>query len=235
MTTELEEDQLVMCTVKRIEGTTVFVDIEGDGHGTIFLSEIAAGRIRNIRDYVSPNKKIVCKVLKIAKDHVELTFRRVTAKERDEVMEKYQKEKTFLSILRTSVKEPEKTVEKIRAHGELSEIFDRARENPAVIKPFVGKEEFEKLSKILLEKREKEKEAKKIFILKSFAPDGLEQVKEIVRGIKAEIRYLGSSQFSIVIKAKDFKDANHALESALGGIEKRAKAKSAYFELVKEK
>lgn len=235
MKTQIEEDQLILCTVRKIEGTTVFVDIEGGGHGTIVMSEIAAGRIRNIRDYVYPNKKIVCKVLRVAEDHIELTFRRVTGKERDEVIERYQKEKTFLSILKTSVKEPEKVIEKINENYELSEVFDRAREEPEVIKPFVSKEEFEKLSKILLEKREKEKEAKKIFVLKSFAPDGLEEIKEMLKGITAEVHYLGSSQFSIETKAKDFKDANHALESALGEIAKRAKAKSAQFELAKEK
>lgn len=234
MNAELEEDQLVLCTVVKIEGTTVFVNIEGNGPGTIVLSEIAAGRIRNIRDYVSPNKKIVCKVLKITKDHVELSFRRVTGKERDETMEKYDKEKTFFSILKTSVKEPEKTIEEIKENEELSEFFDKARENPEIIKPFVKKEEYEKLSKILLEKREKEKQAKKLFILKSFSSNGLEIIKDILKGIPADIRYLGSSQFSIETKAKDFREANHKIDMALKEIETRAKSKSAHFEL-KEK
>ena len=60
----IKTDDLILCTVKKIEGTTVFVDLGDSIHGTIVFSEIAAGRIRNIREYAIPGKKIVCKVLK---------------------------------------------------------------------------------------------------------------------------------------------------------------------------
>ena len=62
---DLKENDLVMCSVKSIEGTTVFVEIEGNGQGNIAMSEVAAGRIRNLREHISINKKIVCKVLKM--------------------------------------------------------------------------------------------------------------------------------------------------------------------------
>ena len=50
----METGDLVLCTVKTIDGTTVFVKIEDDGEGTIVTSEIAPGRIRNLREYVIP-------------------------------------------------------------------------------------------------------------------------------------------------------------------------------------
>jgi len=54
---EIKEGDLVIATVKKIEGTTVFVEIEdSEIKGSIVFSEIAAGRIRNIREYVVPNK-----------------------------------------------------------------------------------------------------------------------------------------------------------------------------------
>ncbi|MEN9625985.1 MAG: hypothetical protein RL557_313, partial [archaeon] len=62
---ELEEGQIVLCTVDKIIGTTVFVRIDNNGEGTLTFSEIAPGRIRNLREYVMPGKKIVCKILKI--------------------------------------------------------------------------------------------------------------------------------------------------------------------------
>ena len=49
-----------MCIVERIEKTVVFVKILNNGNeteGSITTSEIAPGRIRNIRDYVVPKKK----------------------------------------------------------------------------------------------------------------------------------------------------------------------------------
>src|SRR3990167_7032625 len=106
-----KEDEIVMCMVKRIEGTIIFVNIDGDGEGTIAMSEIAAGRIRNLREYVFPNKRIVCKVLSVDKDgHQHLSLRRVTGKEREEMQERYKKEKTLASILKTVSKSPQESI-----------------------------------------------------------------------------------------------------------------------------
>ena len=79
---ELEEGQIVQCTVDKILGTTIFVRIEDNGEGTITTSEIAPGRIRNLRDYVVPGKKIVCKILKIQGDKIYLSLRRVKQNEK---------------------------------------------------------------------------------------------------------------------------------------------------------
>ena len=91
---ELEVGDIVLCTVDKIVGTTVFVKIEGDGEGSIVVSEIAPGRIRNLRDYVVPKKKIVCKVLRISEKNVELSLRRVSLKEKKERMEQLKQEKS---------------------------------------------------------------------------------------------------------------------------------------------
>jgi translation initiation factor 2 alpha subunit (eIF-2alpha) len=56
---DLDVGEIVMCTVDRIVGTIVFVKIDGNGEGSIILSEIAPGRIRNLRDNVVPKKRIV--------------------------------------------------------------------------------------------------------------------------------------------------------------------------------
>ena len=79
---DLDVGEIVMCTVDRIVGTIVFVKIDGNGEGSIILSEIAPGRIRNLRDYVVPKKRIVCKILRISGDRIDLSLRRVTQKER---------------------------------------------------------------------------------------------------------------------------------------------------------
>ena len=98
---ELESGDIVLCTVDRIVGTTVFVHIEGDGEGSIVFSEIAPGRIRNIRDYVFPKKRIVCKVLRVSGDRVDLSLRRVTLKEQKEIKEKGKLEKSYESIIKS--------------------------------------------------------------------------------------------------------------------------------------
>ena len=93
----------MLCTVKRIGGTTVFLEIEENGPGTMIFSEVSPGRIRNIRKYIVPNKKIVCKVLRIKDGNPELSLRRVTTKEREEVLEKHKKEKILSNIFKARV------------------------------------------------------------------------------------------------------------------------------------
>ena len=82
---ELEQGDVVLCTVEKINGTIVFVNIDDlNKQGSIILSEIAPGRIRNLRDYVVPKKKIVCKVLRETdRGDLHLSLRRVTQKEQD--------------------------------------------------------------------------------------------------------------------------------------------------------
>ena len=127
----LEEGEIVLCTVDRIDGTNVFVSIEGDGEGIIQTSEIAAGRIRNLRDYVVPKKKIVCKILKISGNRVELSLRRVNQKEQKEILEQYKTDKSFTSILNTILgqKEAEEVIKKINEKSRLHNFFEDVKSN----------------------------------------------------------------------------------------------------------
>lgn len=230
----LKEDDLVLCTVKKIEGTNITVDIPNVGEGSLVFSEVAAGRIRNIRDYVVLNKKIVCKVLKIINNHPHLTLRRVTAKERESVLEKETKEKNLLNMFKAISKNPEKILEIVREKYDLVEFFDNLKENPKKASEFLSKEELTKLEKIISEKKETLKEAKRTIILKSFSEQGLSELKEVLSIKEATIHYLGSSQFSITAIAKDFKEANQILDKIIEEIETKAKSKKMFFEL-KEK
>jgi translation initiation factor 2 alpha subunit (eIF-2alpha) len=129
---QLEVGKIVLCTVKKIVGTTVFVSIDGyDKEGTIMTSEIAPGRIRNLRDYVVPNKKIVCKILRIdSKGHIDLSLRRVTIKEQKEVKEAYKKEKSIAATLKTIIPEADSLIKKIKERESLVDFFEDIKENP---------------------------------------------------------------------------------------------------------
>lgn len=226
---ELKEDSLVLCAVKKIEGTTVFVEIESNGQGTILMSEIAAGRIRNLRQYVVPNKKIVCKVLKISKGNIELSLRRVTAKEREEVMDTYKKERNLLSMLKAITKQPEKIFEKIKTEHSIPSFLDEAKLNPKLLENFLSKTEAEKLANSIKEKQEKEKIIKKTISLSSTSPLGLQDIKNILKTDKLKINYLGSSKFLLQAKAQTFKEAESLMKQEIEEIEKKAKQKHALF------
>lgn len=232
----LKEDDVIFCTVKKIEGTSVFVEIDGeDRQGTIVLSEVAAGRIRNLREYVSPNRKIVCKVLSLNKGHIELSLRRVTTKEREHVLDNYKKEKALISILKVAGEDAESVAQKIKSENDIGDFLDEARENPKLFEKYVRKENAKKIVEFLVEKEVKDKLVGKKFILSSETNSGVSEIKEILDKLDGEIKYLGSSVFSISVFGKELKEADNKLSGLLEEIEKRAKSKKAHFGIVREK
>ena len=233
MEKQLEEGQIVLCTVKNIEGTAVFCKIDDyEKEGTMITSEVAPGRIRNLRDYVSPGRKIVCKVLKIDKENIYLSLRRVTAKERKEVLEIYEKERNLAATIKTISKEADNIIKKIKQESSLVDFLEQAKQEPELLENLMSKEEAEKLLKILKEKKEKEVVVKKKFSLKSEAEDGIVRIKKILPEDK-NITYLAAGRFSIEIKNKDYKDANAKLQQILQDIEKKAKQEGCVFSVEK--
>ena len=106
---EFEQGDIVSCTVDRIVGTTVFVKIDGTNkEGSIILSEVAPGRIRNLREYVVPKKTIICKVLRVSGENIHLSLRRVKEKEKKEILEQNKLERSYLKIMKTILKEKTK-------------------------------------------------------------------------------------------------------------------------------
>jgi len=88
-------NDVVICTVKKVLNHSVFVTLdEYDKEGMVHISEVSPGRIRNIRDFVVEDKKIICKVLKVdqEKGHIDLSLRRVNTIQRIKKNEEYKQE-----------------------------------------------------------------------------------------------------------------------------------------------
>lgn len=231
---EIESGDVLVCTVDKIFGTTVFVDIDGtDKKGTIILSEVAAGRIRNLRDYVVPKKTIICKVLRVINDHVELSLRRVKEKEKKIALEKHKLEKSFVSILKSVLKEktPE-TIEKIKEKNSLVEFLESSKENPKELEKLVGKENASKILEILKKQKEKIFSLKKEIEFTSTSPEGLKVIKGVLSENKeVEIRYLAAGRYSITAKGENLKKTDQKIKEVIEKIEKEQKKKNFQFSL----
>jgi translation initiation factor 2 alpha subunit (eIF-2alpha) len=233
----MEEGDMVLCTVDRISGTVVFVKIEGEEReGSIILSEIAPGRIRNLREYVIPKKKIVCKVLKTSGGTISLSLRRVTQKEKKEVMDEYNQERSYVSILKSVLKEKsEEVIAKITKEERLYDFFEEARENPKKLEDLIGKEESKKVLDIIFEQKKKRIEIKRTIYLKTQEPNGIYLLKNILESPKEiEIKYLSAGKYSLKMESEDGKKGEQKLKMFLEGVEKKARETEAQFE-VREK
>lgn len=232
----LEEGDIVLCTVDRIEGTNVFVNIEGDGQGSIMTSEIAPGRIRNIRDYVVPKKKIVCKVLKVFENRVDLSLRRVTPKEQKEVLEHYSIERSYASILNTILKEKaEQTIKKILGKGNLYDFFEEVKSNPKKLEEVMSKEHAEKILEIVNAQKQKKFEIKREISLSTIKPNGMELIKEIFSNINnVEIKYISAGHYSLKAESSDIKTADNILKNIIADIEKNSKKFGVEFSILEK-
>tara|TARA_Y100000034_G_scaffold5558_1_gene6226 strand:+ start:2730 stop:3461 length:732 start_codon:yes stop_codon:yes gene_type:complete len=238
---QIEEGQIVLCEVEKIVGTTVFVKIQDNGEGTLITSEIAPGRIRNLRAYVIPGKKIVCKVLRIKENNVYLSLRRVKQNEKKELLDKIKKEKNYKAILKTVLgkEESEKTIKKITEEYNIFDFFEEIKTQPKILEKFTTKKDTEKIIKILESKKEKPKQIKQIFKLSSKAEDGINIIKKIIKDSdkenKTEISYLAAGKYRITLIGEDFKELKSKTNKILENIEKQAKKQNCEFSLEKIK
>ena len=228
-----QEGDLILCKVKDVVKTTVFVETLDGVKGSIVFSEVAPGRLRNIRVYAVPNKIIACKILSIRDNHLFLSLRRVKENEKRDLMEKHKKELTWESILKKIIKEDaSKIINKIRENHALVEFFESAKENIKVLESYFTKNQITEVSKILQEKKEKEKELKKEFKLSCKESDGILRIKKILSPYN-NIVYLGSSKFVIKIKTFNLKQASSEINQILENIEKQAKKQKCEFDVKK--
>lgn len=233
----LEVGDLVICTVDKIIGTNVFVTLNNGKEGTITFSEIAPGRIRNIRAHVVPKKIIVCKVLRIsARGNIELSLRRVSQKERKEILEEAKQEKSYENILKTILgKKAEEIIKKIKEKENLFDFLEKAKEDKNELEKLIGKEYGKKIIEILKSQKKKKAIIKKSITLVSKSPDGLAKIKQIFNDMgNISVKYISAGNYSLKIESDDLKKADRILKEKLADMEKYAKQEKIEFS-IKEK
>jgi len=223
-----EEGELVLCTVEKILKTSVFVKVDDyDKIGILTTAEISPGRIRNIRDFVTPNKRIVCKVLRVdpAKGHIDLSLRRVSLKDRKDLLEEFTREKNALAILGKVITENlNSIVENIKKeHPKLYVFLQSANENPQLFNKFEIKDEDIKKIQDLIKERIK---TKKFEIKTRLKIEGIKDINVIKEALKVDnkkvkISYVSAPFYIMEIGGKDYKEINHLKDKLLKEIEEK--------------
>ena len=223
---EIEQNDILLCTVEKITKTTVFVKINGSKKtGSIIMSEIAPGRIRNIREYVVPKKTIICKVLNITDNNIELSLRRVKEKEKKEILEQNKTEKSYKSILKSVLKEKtNEIIEQIKEQDTLYNFLEHAKESPKALQKLLGKKDADKVLEILNTQKKKTVILKKELKFTTTHPNGLEIIKKLLGKTKeVEIKYIAAGKYSIKREDEEVKKAANKIKEVVEGIEKLAK------------
>lgn len=236
-----EEGEVVLCTVKKILQTTVFVTLDEyeNKEGIIHISEIAPGRIRTIRDYIAEEKKIVCKVLRANQERgsIDVSLRRVTKSDlinKNQGLKKEQMSEKVLEVFAQGIKKPITELYKdlgakiIAEYGSLHACFEEVLLSGEEVLTAVGveKNNAKKLAE-LIQTRMKPPQVKitQSVHLKCKTPNGIEVIKNaILKSIKSikekegsiEVIYCGAPRYDVAIKANDYKTAEKMLEQVTG-------------------
>ncbi len=91
-----ESGDLVIVTIESVMDYGAYGNLdEYKKRGFLHISEISSARIRNVRDFVRENQKMVLKVVHVnlEKGHIDLSLRRVTKRERIEKIKSWKKER----------------------------------------------------------------------------------------------------------------------------------------------
>lgn len=230
-----EEDELVMCTVTKVQFHSVFANLDDYGKsGMIHISEVSPGRIRNIRDYVKEGKKVVCKVLRIntERGHIDLSLRRVTETQKRKKVDEIKQEQKAEKILEFVAKDLNLDVKKLfeeiitnisKKYDSLYEFFQEVVTDSNAIKDAGIDAKTAKNLEEAIKSRIKEVSVKIEGKLKltSYAANGVDVVKEALKKAieigeeNISIKYLGAGSYNLVVNAKDYKEAEKLLEDAL--------------------
>ena len=219
----LEEDEIVLCTVKKILFHSVFVTLDEyeNKEGMIHISEIAPGRIRNIRDYVKEGKKIVCKILRIHADkgHIDLSLRRVNNSERIKKNNDYKQEQKAEKLLENVAKKNKKTLDEmykeiginlVKEYGSLNVGFQNIAADNSLVKSISLQKKIEDTLLEVINEKIKPIEVKlsATLTLQNNSPNGIEVIKNILSKIKdknLKINYISAPKYRITLTAPDFK------------------------------
>lgn len=236
----------VLCIVSKIYGNTVFVKIpEYEKDGVLTISEIAPGRIRNLRDHVVEEKRIICKVLRVdeSQNRVDVSLRRVNLQARKVKNEELKKEdfanKVYEDVAQktNTTKDElfEKTYEYIFEHYDL--VFEALYEimlDNSKIKHFSNlsiKEQDEFVVVVNDKIKPEEETLKKSFKLSSLEQNGVINVKNAIHKAESitnysnmKIYYVGAGEFEVIITHEDIRSADRVFKTFIKELEVQAKA-----------
>lgn len=220
-----EESEIVLCTVTNILPHSVFAKLDEYGKtGMIHISEVSPGRIRNLNDYVTVGKKVVCKVLRLdlEKGHIDLSLRRVNEGQRREKvnqLKKEQKAEKIIEIVAKQLKEkPQEVYDQVtknifQEYEYLHECFEDVISEQFDIKKLKLPAKIEKPLQDLIKERMPPPKVSLNGVIKvtSYKPDGVNLIKAMFKNIiddAISCKYLGGGAYNLTIITEDYDDLN---------------------------
>ncbi len=230
-----EPGDLVIATIESVMDYGAYANLdEYSRRGFLHISEISSARIRNVRDFVRENQKLVLKVVRTdrEKGHIDLSLRRVTKRERIEKIKSWKKERKGDALLHAVAEKvglpinefTQTTGALLEEKFGLYEGFEKAaKEGPDFLVKLGVKEDVANAIAAVAEERIKIKlvKVRGTLEIRCMKPNGVRCIKEAfdkskeLKGIKdAKVGFyvIAAPKYNVEVSAENWKRAEEVLD-----------------------
>jgi translation initiation factor 2 subunit 1 len=232
------EGELVVAVVREVKQNGAYVDIdEYDGiEGFIFIGEIASGWVKNIRAFVRPGQRLICKVLRTRKDNksLELSLKSVSEERKRDRLAQWKNEERAKQLLKVLAEQvgwsedelAETQMELTESYATLYGAFEEAAKTPESLEE-VGFEGDWIAAFIEIAVKNIIPDTVEIrgrFVLNVDQAEGIEVIREALLAAEnisdeeseliVTCHYDGAPSYRIDLKAPDFKTAEEGWDNA---------------------
>lgn len=237
--------EIVIGTVTRVLDFGAFVSLDEyeNKEGLVHIREVASGWIKDIRDYVKKDQKVVCKVLEVdtRRGHIDLSMKDVTERQKKEKIQQWKNElKAFkwLEIIADKLRISKERIIKVgkKIMKEYDSVYaafeETAFEGRKHLVPLVG----EKIAKAIEELAKENIKPPKVkisgfFELTCLASDGVERIKKTLAeaykirasNVELKLEYVGAPKYRVTLEAENYKTAERVLKNIINRVTKMAK------------
>ncbi len=225
------QGDIIIATVKKITDFGAFCTLDEFQNRDAFLhvSEISPGWVRSVRDHVKEGQKIVTLVIRVdaMKNQVDVSLKRVSEAEKKRKMEAFNLDKRAFKLLeRVAIKlgkKPEAASEIAsllkKEYGDIYTAFESASQGKDVTG--ILKEWATGIADVAKQEiKQKFVKIRSVLKVRSYAANGVEQVKNLLNSVKSlstplakiEIRYVAAPVYFLDVTSPDYKTAEKMLE-----------------------
>ncbi len=227
------QGDLVVCTVAKVMDFGVFAELDeyDKKEGLIHISEVAAGWVKYIRDYLREGQKIVCKVLSVnpKRGHIDLSFKDVNEHQRRDKIQEWKSELRAEKWLSFAIGDAD--VERqladtlLDSFGSLYNAFEETviSSKSVLIDAGIDEEYAIKIEEVAIENvKIPSVDITGFLDLTCPAPDGVDAIKRSLAAaatvdadcVTLEISYVGAPRYRIHVTAPDYKLAERILKES---------------------
>ncbi|MGZ7134585.1 MAG: translation initiation factor IF-2 subunit alpha [Methanobacterium sp.] len=228
-----DEGDLIVGTVHKVLGYGAFASLEEyEGkEAFIHISEVSSGWVKNIRDFVRENQKIVARVLRVnpKKGHVDVSMKRIREDQRTRKIQQWKIEQKAEKLLEIAAKTIEKDLDTayeeigykiINEFGDLYEAFETSAEEGETA--LTSRDIDGEWAKTITEVAKKNISPPEVHIsgyinLHSYAPNGVEVIREALGTVESDeiaVQCVGAPRYRLIVTSSDYLTAENLLKEA---------------------